>query len=256
MAAARSLWKAQQGGWDHRHLVFLDETGLNTKMTRLYGRAPRSQRCLDHRPHGHWHTNTFIAALRHDRLEAPWMLDGAMNGQAFLVYVSKVLAPTLSEGDIVICDNLSSHKVAGVAEAIERSGATLRYLPAYSPDLNPIEMAFSKLKALVKKHHARSYDELFYAVAEAIESFPAEHCRGFFRLAQYATVKRKCSRSCPSRKAQNCGRDFVEHPQESGSGSGFFKLLDLQATLRSSGQITLVPKKDPNGIQILLQTQS
>ena len=193
MAAARSLWKAQQGGWDHRHLVFLDETGLNTKMTRLYGRAPRSQRCLDHRPHGHWHTNTFIAALRHDRLEAPWMLDGAMNGQAFLVYVSKVLAPTLSEGDIVICDNLSSHKVAGVAEAIERSGATLRYLPAYSPDLNPIEMAFSKLKALVKKHHARSYDELFYAVAEAIESFPAEHCRGFFRLAQYATVKRKCS---------------------------------------------------------------
>ena len=194
MAAARSLWKAQQGGWDHRHLVFLDETGLNTKMTRLYGRAPRSQRCLDHRPHGHWHTNTFIAALRHDRLEAPWMLDGAMNGQAFLVYVSKVLAPTLSEGDIVICDNLSSHKVAGVAEAIERSGATLRYLPAYSPDLNPIEMAFSKLKALVKKHHARSYDELFYAVAEAIESFPAEHCRGFFRLAQYATVKRKCSR--------------------------------------------------------------
>ena len=188
VAAARSLWKAQQGGWDHRHLVFLDETGLNTKMTRLYGRAPRSQRCLDHRPHGHWHTNTFIAALRHDRLEAPWMLDGAMNGQAFLVYVSKVLAPTLSEGDIVICDNLSSHKVAGVAEAIERSGATLRYLPAYSPDLNPIEMAFSKLKALVKKHHARSYDELFYAVAEAIESFPAEHCRGFFRLAQYATV--------------------------------------------------------------------
>ena len=107
-------------------------------MTRLYGRSPRSQRCLDHRPHGHWHTNTFIAALRHDRLEAPWMLEGAMNGQAFLVYISEVLAPTLRTGDIVICDNLSSHKIVGIAEALQSVGASLRYLPAYSPDSIPL----------------------------------------------------------------------------------------------------------------------
>jgi transposase len=156
-------------------------------MIRLYGRSPRSERCLDHSPHGHWHTNTFIAALRHDRLEAPWMLDGAMNGSAFLVYVSKVLVPTLCQGDIVICDNLSSHKIDGVAEELERVGATLRYLPAYSPDLNPIEMAFSKLKALLRKRQARSFDELFKAVAEATISFPARHCSGFFRHANYAT---------------------------------------------------------------------
>ena len=156
-------------------------------MTRLYGRSPRSQRCLDHRPHGHWHTNTFIAALRHDRLEAPWMLEGAMNGQAFLVYISEVLAPTLRTGDIVICDNLSSHKIAGIAEALQSVGASLRYLPAYSPDLNPIEMAFAKLKAIVRKHHARSFDELFKAVADASRSFPGEHCKGFFRHAKYTT---------------------------------------------------------------------
>jgi len=115
------------------------------------------------------------------------MLDGPMNGSALLVYISKVLAPTLCQGDIVICDNVSSHKIAGVAEEIERTGASLRYLPAYSPDLNPIEMAFSKLKALVRKRQARCFDELFKAVADATMSFPAEHCSGFFRHANYAT---------------------------------------------------------------------
>ncbi len=156
-------------------------------MTRLYGRSPRSQRCLDSRPHGHWHTNTFIAALRHNRLEAPWMLDGAMNGQAFLIYLSEVLAPTLREGDVVICDNLSSHKIAGVDEAIKQTGASLRYLPPYSPDLNPIEMAFSKLKALIRKQQARSFQQLFKAVSEASKSFPSTQCSGFFRHAKYAT---------------------------------------------------------------------
>jgi len=156
-------------------------------MTRLYGRSPRSQRCLDRRPHGHWRTNTFIAALRHDRLEAPWMLEGAMNGQAFLIYLGEVLAPTLREGDVVICDNLSSHKIAGAEETIRQTGASLRYLPPYSPDLNPIEMAFSKLKALIRKQNARSFPELFKAVADASRSFPSTHCTGFFRHANYAT---------------------------------------------------------------------
>nr|WP_246459853.1 IS630 family transposase [Puniceicoccus vermicola] len=168
---ARSRWKQWQPNWDHRRLVFIDETGLNTQMTRLYRRAPRSERCLDRRPHGYWHTNTFIAALRHDRLDAPWLLDGPMNGQAFLVYVSQILAPTLRTGDLVICDNLSSHKVSGVAQALEQVGASLLYLPPYSPDLNPIEMAFSKLKALIRKQCARSFDELFAAVADATGSF-------------------------------------------------------------------------------------
>ena len=120
-------------------------------MTRRYGWAPKGERCVDHAPHGHWHTNTFIAALRLDRVEAPWLLDGPMNGEAFLHYIQEVLGPTLQPGDIVVADNLSSHKVDGVREAVAAHGAQIIFLPPYSPDLNPIENFFAKLKALLRK---------------------------------------------------------------------------------------------------------
>jgi transposase len=168
-------------------LVFIDETGLNTKMTRLYGRAKRSERCIASAPFGHWHSNTFIAALRVDGLHAPWLLNGAMNGESFLTYVTKVLGPTLRTGDIVICDNLSSHKVGGVAEAIKEVGAQICYLPPYSPDLNPIEMAFAKLKAYMRGQSPREFPKLMQALVQALKTFSPEHCRNFLKHAQYAT---------------------------------------------------------------------
>ena len=184
---ARLTWKEHQHEWPVGKLVFIDETGLNTKMTRGYGRAALSERCICKVPHGHWHTNTFIAALRVDGLHAPWLLDGPMNGQAFLVYVRQVLAPELQEGDRVVCDNLSSHHAPGVREALEEVGASLMYLPPYSPDLNPIEMAFSKLKALLRKRIAREFAELVSAVAEILPRFTAQECRNLLRHANYAT---------------------------------------------------------------------
>lgn len=156
-------------------------------MTRLYGRAERARRCLCAVPHGHWSTATFIAALRHDRLTAPLLLDGPMDGAMFLAYVQKILAPELRRGDLVMCDNLSSHKVSGVAEAIEGWGARLLYLPAYSPDLHPIELAFAKLKAFLRQRAQRTFSGLRRPTAQALDSFTADHCWHFFRHAQYAT---------------------------------------------------------------------
>lgn len=166
-------------------LVFLDETGLSTNMTRRYGRAQKGERCVDKVPHGHWHTNTFIAALRSDGLDAPWLLDGPMNGEAFLQYVTEVLGPTLRPGDIVIADNLSSHKVAGVREAIEARGARLLFLPAYSPDLNPIENFFSKLKALMRKAAQRNFDGLLLQISSILDSLHPHECSNYFRAAGY-----------------------------------------------------------------------
>lgn len=156
-------------------------------MVRLYGRAPVGERCQAAVPFGHWQTATFIAALRHDRLSAPWLTDGPMDGTLFLTYIEKVLSPELRRGDLVICDNLSSHKVAGVEEAIAACGARLRYLPAYSPDLNPIEMAFAKLKTDLRRAAARTWETLLETTAAALTTFTAEHCRNFFRHARYAT---------------------------------------------------------------------
>ena len=138
-------------------------------------------------PHGHWSTFTFIAALRHDRLTAPLLLKGPMDGAMFLASVQKFLAPALCRGDLVLCDNLSAHKVSGVREAIEGCGAPLFYLPAYSPDLNPIEPAFSKLKAFLRQRAARTFVGLRRATAQALDSFTPSHCTQFFRHAQYAT---------------------------------------------------------------------
>jgi transposase len=155
VAAARKAWFKLQTRLDPRRLVFIDETSASTNMTRRYGRA-RGARLVCKVPYGHWKTSTFIAALRHNRVTAPLLLDGPMNGASFLPYVEQILVPTLRRGDIVIMDNVSVHKVAGVREAIEARGATLRYLPPYSPDLNPIEKFFSKLKSVLRKAAARS----------------------------------------------------------------------------------------------------
>ena len=146
--AAREAWFEDQLDLDPTRIVFIDETAANTKMARLYGRAPRGERCRAPVPHGHWKTTTFTAGLRRDGIAAPMVLDGPMNGEAFLAYVEQALVPELRPGEVVIMDNLPAHKVHGVRQAIEAAGASLRYLPPYSPDFNPIEMAFAKLKAL------------------------------------------------------------------------------------------------------------
>jgi hypothetical protein len=143
VAAARVNWAKQQPELDPARLVFLDETWTTTNMARRFGRSPRGERVIGATPYGHWKTSTFVAALRHDSLTAPLVLDGAMNGEAFLAYVQQFLVPTLKPEDVVIMDNLPAHKVAGVREAIERAGACLLYLPPYSPDLNPIEQVFA-----------------------------------------------------------------------------------------------------------------
>ena len=138
MLARRQAWFDGQPDLDPERLIFIDETGASTKMARLRGRAPRGQRCRASVPHGHWKTTTFVGALRLGGMTAPWVVDGPMNGEAFLVYVQEVLVPTLRPGDIVVMDNLPAHKVAGVRAPIEAVGARRRLLPPYSPDLNPI----------------------------------------------------------------------------------------------------------------------
>jgi len=166
--------------------VFIDETWATTTMTRTHGRAPRGQRLVASVPHGHWKTSTFVAALCSDGITAPCVLDGAMNGEFFRAYVEQFLAPTLKTGDIVIMDNLSSHKIAGVEQAITARGAQLLYLPPYSPDLNPIEPAFAKLKALLRKAAERTVDALWNRLENVLDAFTADDCRNFFRHAGYA----------------------------------------------------------------------
>jgi transposase len=154
-------------------------------MTRRYGRSPRGQRLVAAVPHGHWKTTTFVAGLRHDGLTAPFVIDGPINGDWFMAYVEQVLAPTLSPGDIVIMDNLASHKVAGVRDAIEATGATLLYLPPYSPDLNPIEQAFAKMKALLRKAAARSIEALWNVIGSLIRTFSPSECANYLANSGY-----------------------------------------------------------------------
>jgi transposase len=180
-----------QAGLDVRRLVFIDETSASTNMTRRYGRGARGERLVCKVPHGHWKTSTFIAALRHDRVTAPLLLDGPMNGPSFLAYVEQILAPTLRRGDIVIMDNVGLHKVAGVREAIAARGATLLYLPPYSPDLNPIEQFFSKLKALLRKAAARSITSLWAIIGSCIETFSSRECAAYLVNAGYGQPYRK-----------------------------------------------------------------
>ena len=154
-------------------------------MTRPRGRSLRGQRVMDHAPHGHWKTTTFLAALRADGLTAPLVVDGAINGEIFLAWVRQHLVPTLRSGDIVVMDNLSSHKIAGVREAIESVGATVEYLPPYSPDFNPIENLFSKLKWLIKSAKLRTRDALWNYLGSLLESFAPQECRNYIKHCGY-----------------------------------------------------------------------
>lgn len=160
-------------------------------MARRYGRCLKGQRLVMAVPHGHWKTTTFIAGLRHDRIDAPCVIDGPMNGELFLAYVEQFLAPTLAPGDIVVMDNLPAHKVKGVAEAIAERGAELRYLPPYSPDLNPIEQMFAKLKALLRKAAARSVDKLWDTIGLLLDAFPATECANYLRNSGYVPLLRE-----------------------------------------------------------------
>ena len=159
-------------------------------MTRRYGRAARGQRLVAPVPHGHWKTSTFVAGLRMSGLTAPFVVDGAMNGDVFRAYVEQVLAPTLAPGDVVVLDNLSSHKVAGVREMIEARGASLVYLPPYSPDLNPIEQAFAKLKAMLRKIAARTVAALWDALGDILDRFTPQECANYLANAGYVPLKR------------------------------------------------------------------
>ena len=167
----REAWFAGQLDLDPARLVFVDETGLSTKMARLRGRSPRGQRCRAGVPHGHWKTTTFTGALRLTGMTAPFVWDGAMNSTVFLAYVEQVLGPTRQPGDMVVMDNLPAHKGTAIREAIERCGARLVFLPPYGPDFNPIEMAFAKLKAMLRTRAERTVDALWDATGELIDAF-------------------------------------------------------------------------------------
>jgi transposase len=186
VAAARVLWKANQALLDPSHLVFIDETGTSTNMARLRGRCKRGQRLIGKIPNGHWKITTFVAGLRNDAITAPFVIDQPMNGVIFRAYLEQCLVPTLKPGDIVVMDNLPAHKNEDVRKIIEAAGAKLLYLPPYSPDLNPIEMAFAKLKAHLRTAAERSIPALWDRIGTVLDLFSADQCQNFFRHAGYA----------------------------------------------------------------------
>ena len=169
-------------------LVFLDETSVKTNLTRLRGRAPRGERLIGTAPFGKWRTQTFIAGLAHDALIAPWVIDGAMDGETFATYVRTQLAPALEPGTVVILDNLGVHRNASAAEAIRQRGCWFLYLPPYSPDLNPIEQAFSKLKAHLRRIGARTFDALVAALGTICNLFSPDECQNYLKNAGYAST--------------------------------------------------------------------
>jgi transposase len=185
LARERRRWISRQGMLDPARLVFIDETCTTTAMVRLRGRCPRGVRLIGYAPQGHWKTLTFVAGLRQDAMVAPLVVDGPMTGEIFLAYLKQSLAPTLARGDIVFMDRLPVHMVAGVKEAIEAAGAALIYLPSYSPDLNPLEQAFSKLKAHLRKAAEETVPRLMRQIGRVVTEFTAQECRNFFRHAGY-----------------------------------------------------------------------
>jgi transposase len=173
---------------DAKRLVFIDETWVKTNMAPIRGWCRRGSRLIGKAPHGRWRTLTFIAALRVDCVDAPCVFDGPINGESFLAYVEQVLVPTLRSGDIVVIDNLGSHKGKAVARAIRAAGARLVFLPPYSPDLNPIEQVFAKLKGALRKAQARTIDAVMAQIARALPTFSSDECANYFRHAGYASI--------------------------------------------------------------------
>lgn len=176
---------------DPARLVFIDETAVSTNMVRLRGRAPRGVRLIGRVPLGNWETITFVAALRHNKLTAPMVLEGAMSGEMFRAYVEQCLVPALERGDVVVMDNFAAHKVPGVREAIEKAGATLRYLPKYSPDLNPIELPYSKFKDHLRKAAERTVRGLYRTIRAFVPQLGARECANYFRHAGYIPYERE-----------------------------------------------------------------
>jgi transposase len=187
VARKRQRWKTHQGRLDSARLVFIDETWAKTNMTRLRGWAPRGHKLLAKVPQGRWRTLTFLAALRRDRIDAPCVLDGPINGASFLSYVEQVLVPTLAAGDIVIMDNLGSHKGKAVRRAIRAAGAKLFFLPQYSPDLNPIEQVFAKLKTLLRKAGERTVEATWRRIGTLLDAFSPQECANYLRNSGYAS---------------------------------------------------------------------
>lgn len=177
MAMVREAWKAQQGLLDPARLVFIDETGTSTNMARLRGRFRRGQRLVGKVPHGHWKITTVVAALRHDTMTAPFVIDEPMNGEFFRVYLERCLVPPLKPGDIVVMDNLPAHKNDAVQDMIEAAGAQLRYLPPYSPDLGPIEIAFAKLKAHLRKAAEQSIAALWDRIGSILNLYSPSNAK-------------------------------------------------------------------------------
>jgi transposase len=187
VARKRTRWKRHQHRIDPRRLVFIDETWAKTNMTRTHGRARRGERLVAKVPHGRWTTMTFIAALRHDRIEAPMVLDGPINGDTFRAWVEQFLIPTLNPGDVVVLDNLGSHKGKAVRQAIRKAGAHLIFLPPYSPDLNPIEQVFSKLKTLLRKADERTVEDTWRRIGKLLDCFSPSECANYLKHAGYAS---------------------------------------------------------------------
>ena len=185
MARRRAQWMAYQGLIDPSRLVFIDETWTKTNMAALRGWAPRGERLKAKVPHRRWKTMTFLAALRHDRVDAPWLIDGPINGERFRLYVEQVLVPTLRPGDVVIMDNLGSHRGYIVRRLIRAAGAKLLFLPKYSPDLNPIEQLFAKLKHLLRKAAARTAATVCNAIGESLKAVTPQECTNYFIHAGY-----------------------------------------------------------------------
>jgi len=188
VARRRERWRRHQARLDPRRLVFIDETWAKTNMTRTHGRCARGARLVDRVPHGHWKTMTFLAALRCDRIDAPFVLDGPINGEWFLAYVEQVLVPTLSPGDVVVMDNLGSHKGKAVRRAIRRAGAHLIFLPPYSPDLNPIEQVFAKLKTLLRKAAERTVEATWRRIGQLLDRFSPAECANYLVNSGYASI--------------------------------------------------------------------
>jgi transposase len=188
VARRRAQWKKYQGRLDPRRLVFIDETWAKTNMTPLRGWSPRGSKLVAHAPFGKWRTLTFLAALRHDRIDAPCVLDGPINGESFTAYVIQFLVPTLSPGDVVIMDNLGSHKGAAVRKAIRAAGAKLLFLPPYSPDLNPIEQVFAKLKLLLRKAAERTVEATWQRIGSLLDAFQPQECAAYLRNSGYASI--------------------------------------------------------------------